>query len=58
MNSTDKTHGKPGHRCSTLCGAAMLRIHRAAHTEYRAACPSCRLDRVEVRSSDTYEVQR
>jgi hypothetical protein len=25
MNSTDKTHGRPGHLCSTLCGAAMLR---------------------------------
>ena len=24
MISTDKTHGKPGHRCSTLCGAAMI----------------------------------
>jgi hypothetical protein len=24
-SSTDKTHGKMGHFCSTLCGAAMLR---------------------------------
>jgi len=23
--STDKEHGKPGHICSTLCGASMIR---------------------------------
>jgi hypothetical protein len=42
LNSTDKTHGKMGHICSTLCGAAMLRVVD---------------ERVEVRSSDQYEVQ-
>ena len=36
LTSTDVTHGKPGHRCSTLCGAAML---READT-HEPACPA------------------
>jgi hypothetical protein len=36
--STDKDHGKPGHLCSTLCGAAML----AAKERRPYTCPVCK----------------
>jgi len=74
MNSTDKTHGKMGHLCSTLCGAAMLREQHEAKVK-RAMAPRsgggrgarsvmeaeylvAEDERIEVRSSDQYEGQR
>lgn len=44
LDSADKTHGKFGHLCSTLCGASMLRLietleDRTICDEHAYGCP-------------------